>query len=370
MKVSVFCIVPLSKRASQVFQEKNSSIITTDALSGASIHFEERYSTLKEDNKILSNLFTQFTLGSENNSNLAISKSNHDTIVLKIIYEFELLKIEQINDLSEKCNNYCNKYIADLLQLDDSKIHYLWVNRTLVIDFPNDEIMHHIQNQWLMTECDVQAELKLKKYILCWGNNIVLKSFTHFDELFQSLIMMQFNYIILDGINIELTHQMEYIANLATINRKVKNTELKTRKQTIQELQKKVERALIEINDELINLQSFKQIYHDKIKEVWQINTLINSCRNKLKFCLEEVNTIDKELEDRANFQADILLFIIGLFGLLSYFLDLSQIFDQFNTQQSKLFETIFYQSSFGMMQSLALLLSTLAIIHFIIRRR
>lgn len=370
MKVRVVCVAPLSKEASKVFLEKNCSTSSIDAISSASTLLQERYSTLQEDNKILSKLFTQFSLKSNDNLNLAISKSKHDTIVLKIIYDTDLINLEQINKLSEECNNYCNNYIATLLHLDASKTHYLWVNRTLVIDSINNETLSYLQNQWLMTETDIQLELLNNKYILCWGNNLALKSFSHFDEFFQSLIMMQFNYIVLDNINIELTHQMESISNLSAINKKVKNTELILRKGTIQNLQKKVEQTLIEINDELINLQSFKQIYHDKITEVWQINTLISSCRNKLKYCQDEVNAIDKELNDRANFQADILLFIIGLFGLLSYFLDLSQIFDNLKIQHIDNFNSIFYQSSFGMMQSIALLLSALAIIHFIIRRR
>ncbi|NQJ69100.1 hypothetical protein HO543_08545 [Streptococcus suis] len=367
MKVKVSCIVPLSQKASISFKNQLKTHKNIDSTSSASISNNERYTTLQEDNQFLSQLFTQHCLDSFGNT--AIEKNGHDTVVLHITYQTELKDTSSLKHLSESCNKFCNDYIAKYLNADSNETHYLWVNRTLVVDNFEADIIEKLSHDWLMTENDVQTELEKYKYILCWGNNLMLNSFLHQNELIQSLVMMQFNYIVLDKVNIELTHQMERIAKLSTEDFKVKNRELITRKSDIQKLQKNVEKVLIEFDDELINLQSFKQIFHEKIKVAWQFSVVINACRQKLIYCLSEVDAIDKELDSRANFQAEILLFIVGLFGLLSYFLDLSQIFDHLNHVKINGLE-IFTSTTFGTMQSIALLISLLATLHFIIRRK
>ena len=367
MKIEIACIIPLTKEASKQFLSKFSNEKIIDATSSASQILQERYTTLQEDNKILSKLFQQYFFDSTS-QNRAVTKENNNTVIFQLIYQ---TKLTDLATLSADCNHYCNQYISNLLDLDSNTIHYLWINRTLIAASKAvNSQLSLIKENWLLTEKNIEQELLERNYILCWGNNLMFESFTHKEDLLQSLIMMQFNYIDLDIVNIQLNRLMERISKLANTSGKPKRKELIKRKNDILTLQKEVEKTLIDFNDELINLQSFKQIYHNKIVEVWQIDILISACRQKLRYCQDEVTIIDNELEERANFQADLLLFIIGLFGVLSYFLDLSQVFDSLSFQKLLRIDALFSQTSFGIMHLIALLMCSFAVIHFICRRR
>lgn len=221
-----------------------------------------------------------------------------------------------------------------------------------------------------MTLESIGEKIKNDQYVLCWGNNLVVKDTYHTNDLIESIIMMQFHYVELDILNLELREKMEVLQELTNIAYKSNYKELIKRKNEIIDMKKRVEYSIINFNDEIINLQSFKQFFHQKLINIWQIDILMSNINNKLEYCLNEVTKINSEITERSNFQADLLLFIIGLFGLLSYFLDLSQVIDSFNIVDENWIEIIFGKSTFGTLNTFALFISLYAVFHFILRRK
>lgn len=181
--------------------------------------------------------------------------------------------------------------------------------------------------------------------------------------------MMQFHYIELDSLNIALQEQMYNLEILKSQSKSSTRKELIKKRNIILALQNRVEYSLIRFHDELIDLQSFKQFYHYQIMNIWKLDTLIQSCHQKIQYCQNEVSRIDGELSERAAIQADLLLFIIGLFGLLSYFLDISQLFDELKIDDVSKISYIFDHSSFGLFTVIALSLCLTSIVNYMRRK-
>lgn len=371
MNISVVCIVPLAEETANFFFQHKNQFNSLQNPSTVSKSFSNRYDTLNHDGRLLNNLFEVYQLDEANSNNLAYIKKNTTNVVVHLTYEEEMTDFSLLDTLSERCNLFVNNYIASMLHLDAQQCHYQWVNRTLILD--NQQIIHNqielLKEKWLLTEENILKEIQERSYVLCWGNNLVLRNLPHITDLIKSLVMMQFHYIELDSLNIALQEQMYNLEILKSQSKSSTRKELIKKRNIILALQNRVEYSLIRFHDELIDLQSFKQFYHYQIMNIWKLDTLIQSCHQKIQYCQNEVSRIDGELSERAAIQADLLLFIIGLFGLLSYFLDISQLFDELKIDDVSKISYIFDHSSFGLFTVIALSLCLTSIVNYMRRK-
>lgn len=311
-----------------------------------------RYNVMSEDSFLEKDQFIEvrFNFNNDSYANLLVSKSN--MIVLEAIYDvngevdFDSIQKEVstfINDIIIKIRKDCG-LISDI-----NKLYFKWINRTLECskDFVNAN-EKRIMTQWLFCEEPIINKLCTYKYYLSWGNNIVCNEIegTLLKNVLDSIVIMQYYYTLLDSANNELREMLNTInfngQNESNQRKGRAKKEFEHTKTKLNEMKNMVNSTIIKFNDDVISLQSYKKYFSEKIMVIWEFDKLLNSIEKKLDLCEDILLDLENKIMKRSIFITDLILFFIGLSGVLSFTLYLGEFLDNQANQEINGFNNIF----------------------------
>lgn len=300
-----------------------------------------KYHTMFEDSFLERDNFVEFRFNYNNDSHANLLVSDSNIIILDSIYSvygdinFDTIQKEVtnfINDIIIKIRMDCE------LKNDMKSFYFKWINRTLEC---NKEYLRAnektIMSQWLFCEEPILNKLCTHKYFFSWGNNIICNDIDDnlLKNILDSIIIMQYYYTLLDNANNDLREIINEISysgrteNSRNLHRnEIAKKEFEHKKSKLSEIKNLVSGSIIKFNDDVISLQSYKKYFSKKIMVVWEFDELLISIEKKLVFCENILLDLENKIMKRSIFATDLILFLIGLSGVLSFTLYLGEFLD------------------------------------------
>lgn len=358
-----------------------------------------RYQTMSKNATLTQDNFFKVVLKNDNDKTEDIRIIGHQNQdekknIYLVYYKMKIANITFTEEGLDKLQCDCNQTANDIMEviLDDMNIpinyarNYLWVNRTLELSL--SDIKEHeetLKSYWCYIQDDLYSEINNKGYHVAWGNNIFSKeTVTNKKEnLIDSILIMQYYSAIIDETNENLKALIETIS----ISQKNQDKALPNFdghdniKSYISYHEKKTKQVIIDYNDDLLNLQGFRQYYALELANKWNIDKVINNIREKISYCEETIESIELTKRMKSLFVTDMLLFLVGLSSALSFALSLGQSLDtitvnpgtNFNERIINLFIALYNfpkETLAGLMSSITSLLMVILLFIYVVYRR